>query len=164
MASNKWGTAEVFVVTRDSPKVRVCSPPFLCSQRRKPGITRIVWQKMLQQDIKNSRRCVCLETLRSTAKSSVTVSGRLVDIQTIRLLDSLQNYHHNKLFDMVNRVSRSIKFSWAVIHLTRLSVLKSLSSFVTVKASRKCIEVQQMYSITTAHRSHQVQHKISAVE
>jgi hypothetical protein len=67
-----------------------------------PQRTRIIWQKLLQQDIKNSRFCVCLETLRSTAKLSVVVSGILVEIHTIHLLDSVQSCRYNNLFDMRN--------------------------------------------------------------
>jgi len=94
------------------------------------------------------------------------LSGLLVKIHTIHLLDSLQSYRHNNLFDMRNGVSRSIKISRAVIHLTRLSALKSLSSFVTMKASRQSIDMQQpwmVYSIAIARMSLHVKYKISAV-
>jgi len=38
MASNKRGTADVFVVPRDSPQLQLCFPPFLRSQRRNPAM------------------------------------------------------------------------------------------------------------------------------
>jgi hypothetical protein len=93
-------------------------------------------------------------------------SGLLVEIHTIHLLDSLHSYRYNNLFDMRNGISRSIKISRAVIHLTRLSALKSLSSFVAVKASRQNIDMQQTwmaYSIATAHMSRHMKQKTSAV-
>lgn len=97
------------------------------------------------------------------------VSGLLVEIHTIHLLDSLQSYRYYNLFDTRNGVSRSIKISRAVIHLTKLPAPEKFidlcrrESFKTEYRIAAALDGVQMYRIATAPTSPHVKYKISAV-
>jgi hypothetical protein len=122
-------------------KISYTSLHFSVHSAANPQRTRIIWQKLLQQDIKNSRSCVCLETLRSTAKLSVMVSGLLVEIHTIHLPDSVQSCRYNNLFDTRN-INIDQAFSESNTSDKALRPEKFIE-FCSCESSRQSIDMQQ---------------------